>query len=265
MAYETLLYKVGDQVATITLNRPSKLNAYTPRMGEELVAAMQQADHDPEARVIVLTGAGRAFCAGADISIFAADLEARKSPGHGPVRDEHEVIFTYPTLMRGLSKPTIAAINGFALGVGCTMTLPCDIRIASEQAEIGIIFARVGLIPEIGSTYLLPRLIGAARAAEMMLTGKRFKAHECLAMGLVSHVVPADKLMAKARELADDILQCSPTSLTYTRRALHQGIDGTLETAIQFELAALEQCRSSPEHAEYVSAFMEKRKPNFRR
>jgi enoyl-CoA hydratase/carnithine racemase len=260
MAYETMLYEVHDQVATITLNRPEKLNAYTPRMGEELVEAMRRADRDPKARVIVLTGAGRAFCAGADISIFAADLEARKSPDASH-RDRYEAIFSYPRLMVGLSKPTIAAINGFALGVGCTMTLPCDIRIAAEQAEIGIIFGRVGLIAELGSTYLLPRLISAARAAEMMLTGKRFSARECLAMGLVSHVTPGDKLMAKARELADEMLQCSSTSLTYTRQGLHHGLDGTLETAIQFELAALEQCRSSPEHAEYVAAFMEKRKP----
>jgi len=261
MAYETMLYEVHDGVATITLNRSAKLNAYTPQMGEELVEVMRHVDRDPKARVIVLTGAGRAFCAGADISIFAADLEARKSPDKVSRRDRYEAIFSYPRLMMDLSKPTIAAINGFALGVGCTMTLPCDIRIAAEQAEIGIIFARVGLIAELGSTYLLPRLIGAARAAEMMLTGKRFTARECLGMGLISHVTPGDKLIAKARELADEMLECSPTSLTNTRQALHHGLDATLETAIQFELAALEQCRSSPEHAEYVSAFMEKRKP----
>ncbi len=260
MAYETLLYEVQDQIATITLNRPAKLNAYTPRMGDELVEVMRHADRDPKARVIVLTGTGRAFCAGADISVFADDLAARKSPGAAH-RDHYEAIFAYPRLMASLSKPTIAAINGFALGVGCTMTLPCDIRIAAEEAEIGIIFARVGLIAELGSSYLLPRLIGAARAAEMMLTGKRFTAMECLGMGLVSHVVPGGKLIDKARELAGEMVQCSPTSLMYTRQALHHGLDGTLETAIQYELAALEQCRSSPEHAAYVNAFMEKRTP----
>jgi enoyl-CoA hydratase/carnithine racemase len=266
MAYETLLYDVADEVATITLNRPAKLNAYTGTMGAELMDAFRRADADPAVRVVVLTGAGKAFCAGADIRGFASDIKTREEKGSAvPDRRGGELSFGFSVLMRNLSKATIAAINGYALGVGCTMTLPCDVRIAAEEAKIGVIFPRVGLVTELGSTYLLPRLIGASRAAEMMLTGRQFSARECLEMGLVSHVTPADRLIAKAREIAGEMLQCSPTALAYTRRALYQGLDGTMENAMAFEVFSIERCYRSPEHKEYVTAFMEKRKPDFRR
>ncbi len=265
MAYETLLYDVADEIATITLNRPAKLNAYTPTMGVELIDAFRRADTDHSARVVVLTGAGRAFCAGADISGFAADIKSREEQGNGSAARRRDAVLSLPAVMRNLSKPAIAAINGYALGVGCTMTLLCDLRIAAEEAKLGVIFPRVGLITELGSTYLLPRLIGTSRAAEMMLTGRQFAARECLEMGLVSRVAPADRLVAAARELAGEMLQCSPTALAYTRRALYQGLDGTMETAMQFEGFAIERCYQSPEHREYVTAFVEKRKPDFRR
>ncbi|MFH0802065.1 MAG: enoyl-CoA hydratase [bacterium] len=262
MAYETILYEVADEIATVTLNRPSKLNAYTPTMGNELVDVMSKADADDAVRVIIMTGAGRAFCAGADIGGFSQDIKDRES-GRSARRAER--IWFYPSLMQSLTKPTIVAINGFALGIGCTMILPFDVRITVEEAKIGVIFPRVGLITELGSTYLLPRLIGASNAAEMMLTGRQFTAQECHRMGLVSHVVPGDKLMAKAREIAGEMLQCSPTSLELTRRALYTGMQGTMETAMHFEALAIERCFRSPEHKEYVTAFMEKRKPDFRR
>lgn len=264
MAYETLLYEVAGQVATITLNRPAKMNAYTAKMGEEIGDAFLRADDDPAARVIVMTGAGdRAFCAGADIGGFARDLKAREGEGHGEFSARRRASIPLPTLMRNLAKPTIAAINGYALGVGLTMTLLCDVRIASENAKLGVIFGRVGLMSELGSTYLMPRLIGFARAAEMMLTGKQYTAAEALQMGLVSQVTPAGQVMAKARELAGEMLQCSPTSLAFTRRGLYQSMDGTLESAMQFEGFALEKCYVSAEHKEYVNAFMEKRRPDF--
>ncbi|MFI5352355.1 MAG: enoyl-CoA hydratase/isomerase family protein [Candidatus Binatales bacterium] len=264
MAYETLLYEVAGDIATITLNRPAKLNAYTGTMGAELFEAFRAADADPAARVIILTGAGRAFCAGADLGGFASAIESREAGGSTPP-PRPNMGYPFSILMRGLSKPAIAAINGYALGVGCTMTLLCDVRIAAEEAKLGLIFPRVGVVTELGSTYLLPRLIGASRAAEMMLTGRHFTASECLEMGLLSHVTPADRLMAKAREIAGEMLQCSPTALDYTRRALYQGLDGTMETAMQFEAFAIGRCYESPEHKEYVTAFTEKRKPDFRR
>jgi enoyl-CoA hydratase/carnithine racemase len=264
MAYETILYDVADEIATITLNRPAKMNAYTSTMGAEITEALIRADGDDNARVVIMTGAGdRAFCAGADMSMFASDIKAREQKSDS--RERSQSTPSMPYVMRNLSKPTIAAINGFALGVGCTMTLLFDVRIASDNAKMGVIFPRVGLMSELGSSYLMPRLIGLSRTAEMMLTGRQYPAADCLTMGLVSQVVPLKDLATASHALAADMLQCSPTSLAYTRRALYQGLDGTLETAMAFEGFALEKCYVSPEHKEYVTAFLEKRKPDFRK
>ena len=264
MPYETILYEVADEIATVTLNRPAKLNAYTPTMGRELVDAIHRADDDREVRVIILTGAGRAFCAGADISGFADNIKARE--GGGPANSERRGGMTdFPQLMRTLSKPSIAAINGIALGIGATMTLPCDIRIMADTAKIGFIFSRVGLMPELGSSYLLPRLIGASRAAEMMLTGRHYSAAECLQMGLVSTLAPSDTLLARAREISAEVILGSPLSLALTRRAIQQGLTGSLESAMEYEGFALDRCYSSPEHRESVSAFLEKRSPDLSR
>jgi enoyl-CoA hydratase/carnithine racemase len=265
MAFETILYEVADEIATITLNRPAKLNAYTPQMGREIVDAMRCADADPGARVVILTGAGRAFCAGADISTFDNNIRTRDAGGNPPTGEGREAMLAYPHLMRTMSKPSIVAINGFALGVGATMTLPCDIRIMAEAAKIGFIFPRVGLITELGSSYFLPRLVGAARATEMLLTGRHYSAEECLAFGVVTSVATADGLIERAHEIAGELIQGSPTSLALTRRAIHNGVMGTLENALEFEAFALERCLTSTEHKEYVKAFMEKRQPAPRR
>ncbi|MGH7917046.1 MAG: enoyl-CoA hydratase/isomerase family protein [Candidatus Binataceae bacterium] len=264
MNYETLLYDVTGEIATITLNRPARLNAYNTTMGREIVAAVREAEQDRAVRVLILTGAGeRAFCAGADLAGFASNIQERE---HGnATREERGGMIAFPSMMQALSKPSIVAINGYALGVGATMTLPCDIRIAAENAKIGFIFPRVGVAPELGSTFLLPRLIGAARAAEMFLTGRHYSAHECLAMGLLSQVTAPGDLMGKAHALANEIIQGSPTSLALTRRGLYLGLTSSLESAMEFESFALERCYASPEHKEYVSAFMEKRKPDLSR
>lgn len=265
MAFETLRYEVADEIATITLNRPAKMNAYTPAMGAEIVQAMRRADEDRDARVIVMTGAGRAFCAGADISVFAGNIQARDSGGTPHSSEGREAMISYPAVMRALTKPSIVAINGYALGVGATMTLPCDIRIMAEDAKIGFIFPRVGLMTELGSSYFLPRLVGVSRATEMLLTGRHYTAAECLAMGLVSQVVPSATLTAKARELAIEVIQGSPLSLALTRHAIYNGLTGTVDNAMEFEALALERCYTSPEHKEYVSAFVERRKPDLSR
>jgi enoyl-CoA hydratase/carnithine racemase len=264
MAYATILYDVADEIATVTLNRPAKLNAYTAAMGHEIVDAMHRANDDRAVRVVILTGAGRAFCAGADISGFADNIKAREGGGGGSF-ERRGGMLEYPALMRSFAKPSIVALNGIALGIGATMALPCDIRIIADTAKVGFIFARVGLMPELGSSYFLPRLIGASRAAEVMLTGRHYSAAECLQMGLVSAVVPADTVLAKAREMAAEIALGSPRSLALTRRAVQQGLNGSLESAMEFEGFALDQCYSSPEHKEYVSAFLEKRKPDLTR
>lgn len=266
MAYETLMYEATGEVATVTLNRPDKMNAFNATMGREIVAAFGRADEDPGVRAIILTGAGRAFCAGADIAGFASDIKAREASTtrHRPAREGREML-TFPHLVRTMSKPSIVAINGYALGIGITMALPCDIRVMAEDAKVGFIFARVGLMAELGSTYFLPRLIGASRAAEMMLSGRHYSAAECLAMGLVSAVAPAGGVLAKAHELAGQIAEGSPLSVEMLRRAIFHGLDGTLEHAMEFENFALERCARSAEHQEYVGAFAAKRKPDLKR
>jgi enoyl-CoA hydratase/carnithine racemase len=265
MEFETLLYQVADEIATITLNRPAKMNAYTPRMGREIVDAMARADDDRAVRAIILTGAGRSFCAGADIGAFASNIKERDSGGSPPSSAGREAMLSYPHLMRTMSKPSIVAIHGYALGVGATMTLPCDIRIMAADAKIGFIFPRVGLMTELGSSYFLPRLVGVARATEMLLTGRHYSAQECAAMGLVSQIVAPAELIVKARETAGEIVLGSPTSIALTRRALHNSMTGTIDNALEFEAFALDRCYTSPEHKEYVEAFMEKRKPDLSR
>jgi len=265
MPYEQITLAVEGSIATITLNRPDKLNAWTPVMGAELTDAFRTADRDPTVRAVLFTGAGdRAFCAGADMGFFAEQIAAgggtgaRGARGGGPGRVEE-----FPLLMRKLSKPSIALLNGYALGIGATMALLCDMRLAAAEAEVGFLFSRMGVMAELGSTYLLPRLVGTARACELMLTGRRFTAAECARMGLVNRVVPRAELTAAARALAEEVGRCAPLSIALTRQALYQGLEGTFEAQIRFEAYALEYLYRTGDHAEAVAAFREKRTPKF--
>src|SRR5580700_1793844 len=188
MDYETLLYDVADEIATVTLNRPAKMNAYTTAMGAEITDAMLRADADDSVRVIIITGAGdRAFCAGADMSMFASDIKTREEKPAVTERRARAVV-SLPNVMRNLSKPTIAAINGYALGVGCTIPLLFDVRIASDNAKMGVIFPRVGLWGGLDSCYLLPCMFGLAATPGRMLAGRKSPGSECLAMGRESRV-----------------------------------------------------------------------------
>ncbi len=248
MAYETLLVDTADGVQTITLNRPAKLNAWTPVMGRELVAAFRAADRDRGVRVVVFTGAGRAFCAGADMDFFQGQIDqgggTAAGGGEGPGRVEE-----WPTLMQRLSKPTIAAINGYALGIGCTMTLLCDIRLAATEAKLGFLFARMGVMAELGSTWILPRLVGLGRACELMFTGKQYPADECARVGLVNRVVPAAELLPAAHALAREIAECAPLSLQLTRQALQQGLGAAFDAQVRHEGLALEYLYKTRDHA----------------
>jgi enoyl-CoA hydratase/carnithine racemase len=266
MSFEQITLEVADGIATVTLNRPEKLNAWTPVMGGELLEAFRRIDRDPEVRVAIFTGAGdRAFCAGADMDFFAAQIAAgggtgsRAGGGGGPSRVED-----FPALMRKLSKPTIAALNGYALGIGATMPLLCDVRLAAEGAKIGYLFGRMGVMAELGSTYLLPRIVGTARACELMLTGRMFGTAECERMGLVNHVVAGADLLPAARELAEEMKKCAPLSLMLTRQAIYQGQEGTFESQVRFEAYTLDHLYRSADHAEAVKAFREKRPPKFK-
>ena len=265
MSYQQITYAVADGIATVTLNRPEKLNAWTPIMGGELLDAFRGADRDPGVRAVLFTGAGeRAFCAGADMGFFAEQIAAgggtgsSGSNGGGPSRVED-----FPQLMRKLSKPTIAVLNGYALGIGATMPLLCDMRLACPEAQVGFLFSRMGVMAELGSTYLLPRLVGTARACELMLTGKRFTAAECERMGLVNRVVPRAELLDAARALAGEIAQCAPLSVMLTRQAIYQGLENTFEAQVRFEGYTLDHLYRTADHAEAVAAFREKRAPRF--
>src|SRR5499427_7980828 len=205
MAFEQIRYEVAEGIATITLNRPEKLNAVTSALIQELIAGFESADGDDAVRVVIVTGAGRAFCAGADLSAGTQTFDGARR-GRPQADGEHRDGGGLVALrIYDLKKPVIAAINGPAVGFGITMTLPMDIRIASSAARIGFVFARRGVVPEACSTWFLPRLVGMQRAAEWVYTGRVFDAAEALAGGLVSRVVAPEALLSTAQALAREI------------------------------------------------------------
>ena len=265
-------FEVADGIAQIVLDRPDKLNAFTPTMAREITAAFDRTDADDGVRVVILTGAGRAFCAGADMSgrgrsTFANTperLAERADFGTvgGVLRDGGGVV---ALRIAASVKPVIAAVNGPAVGVGVTMTLPADIRIASDTARFGFVFARRGIVPEAASSWFLPRVVGISQAMEWMATGRIFDAAEAKDGGLVSRVVPAADLLPTARELAAEIAQhTSAVSVALTRRMLWSmlGADSPWE-AHKLDSMALAQTGLSKDAQEGVAAFLEKRPPVF--
>src|SRR6201996_2753778 len=203
MQYEQIVTDVVDGVLTITLNRPDRLNAWTATMGEELIAAFDEADADDAVRAVIVTGAGRGFCAGADLAGGEATFDYRERDAEGPVPRDGGGRLTLRIF--DSTKPVIAAINGPAVGVGATMTLPMDVRLAAEDARIGFVFPRRGIVPEACSSFFLPRVVGISRAMEWVATGRVFSAAEALDAGLVRSVHPQAELLDAARELAREI------------------------------------------------------------
>ena len=264
MAFETILYDQVDGVATITLNRPERLNAVNTTVIRELVQAFDQADGDDGVRVVIVTGAGRAFCAGADLggggSTFAG------GPGRSERPEDHRDGGGLVTLrIFEMTKPVIGAINGPAVGFGATMTLAMDLRIASSAARIGFVFARRGVVPEACSTWFLPRLVGIAQAAEWAYTGRVFSAEEALAGGLVSRVVAPHALLPDARDLAREIADhTSAVSVALIRQMLWRmlGAEHPREAHRLDSLGMWYTGRSADAH-EGVTSFLEKRPPNF--
>jgi enoyl-CoA hydratase/carnithine racemase len=232
--YARILYDVSDGVATVTLNRPEKLNAYTPEMGEEVVAAFAEARDDAAARVVILTGAGRGFCAGVDLDYLKAHA-AGQSMGTGPRLGEEPFVRQWPLDLIDYPKPVIAAINGPAFGVGVTMTLPCDVRIASQKAAFGLNFAKIGVLPGLGSTHLLPKLVGIANALELVMTARTIDAAEAASIGLVHKVVPAESLVDEARRTAATMAECRPEVLAAAKQALRRGPSVTMAEAMESE------------------------------
>ena len=250
-----------ENVTLITLNRPEKLNAWTHRMRLELMDAIDRANGDPAIGAIVLTGAGRAFCAGADIEeTFNSRLDSDNGGGGQEAKERPDWV----RLIRD-SKPTIAAINGVAVGVGITQVLPCDVLLGSTAARIGMFFVKMGVVPELASSQLLVQRIGFARASEMCLTGALYDAQQLQSWGFFNDVVEPDALLPRAVELAEVIAANAPASLRWTKQLLtRNACEPDLAKVQEREIAALEQAYQSAEHKEAVAAFIEKRKPDFR-
>jgi enoyl-CoA hydratase/carnithine racemase len=264
MGFDTLLYDVADAVATITLNRPDRLNAVNTTVIQELVAAFDRADADDGVRAVIVTGAGRAFCAGADLGGGGKTFGPREGRSEKP--DEHRDGGGLVTLrIFEMTKPVIAAINGPAVGFGITLTLAMDVRLASSAAKIGFVFARRGVVPEACSTWFLPRLVGIAQAAEWAYTGRVFSADEALASGLVSRVLPPEALLPSARALAHEIAaNTSAVSVALIRQMLWRmlGADHPREAHRIDSLGMWHTGRSADAH-EGVTSFLEKRPPRF--
>ncbi len=263
MAYETILVEQKDGIASITLNRPEVLNAFTLKMGGELMDALRGLKEDAETKVLILTGAGRAFCSGADIRGFNEQVERRKKGERSREPEGTEFDSAMPLTMINFPKPIIAAINGAAVGIGFTITLPCDLRIASENAKLGAVFTRVGLVPEFSSSYLLPKLIGLGKALELVLTARMIDAHEAKEIGLVNKVVPANTFMDETLAMAQMMAKGASVALKLAKRALHHGAGATMLQAMQYEHFAQAHCAETFDHEEAVRAFLEKREPRF--
>jgi enoyl-CoA hydratase/carnithine racemase len=267
MGYSQIRYEVKDRVALVTLNRPDHMNAFTPVMRQEVIDVFSRADQDDEVRVVVVTGAGRAFCAGADLS-SGGDTFHRKDEDGNPVRlGAHrdgggQVVLA----IQNCRKPVIAAMNGPAVGVGMTMTLGMDMRIAAEDAKMGFVFARRGIVPEACSSWFLPRLVGMAKASELVFTGRVFRARDEANSGLFNYVLPKDEVLPKAMELAREITDnTSAMSVTLSKALLQRGL-----SEADFRTTHLQDSRvflwagRSADAAEGIQSFLEKREPQFK-
>ncbi len=265
MSYEEIRYAVEDRVATITLSRPERMNAFTARMCREMIEALDAADQDDAVRAVVVTGAGRAFCAGADLGSGGDTFDA-KAQGYADTVDTHRDGGGLVSLkVYSLKKPVIAAINGAAVGVGITMTLPMDVRIVARGAKIGFVFARRGIVPEAASSWFLPRLVGIEKAAEWVYTGRVFDADEAHAAGLVSRVLPSEEVLPAAYALAHEIADnTSAVSVALARQLLWRMLGATSPTeAHRIDSKCIFWMGRSPDAYEGVSAFLEKRPARF--
>jgi enoyl-CoA hydratase/carnithine racemase len=263
MSFQDIRYEIANHVLTITLNRPDRLNAFTPTMGRELIEAFDQADADDDVRVILVTGEGRGFCAGADLAGGGDTFDWRDRQEADDIPRDlggRVALRIYES-----TKPVIAAINGPAVGVGITMTLPMDVRLAAAGAKIGFVFTRRGIVPEACSSWFLPRVVGISQAMEWVATGRVFSAAEAHAGGLVRGVHPEEELLGAAHALAREIADnTAPVSVALTRRLLWTmlGADHPME-AHRADSRAMFARGQSGDAREGVTSFLEKREPNF--
>jgi enoyl-CoA hydratase/carnithine racemase len=255
-----LLYDVQEGVATITLNRPEQRNAFTLEMLDLWAAALRDARTDDAVQAVVVTGAGQAFCAGGDVGGMA-ERGALNALEH---KRALELVHRIPLALDDLDKPVIAAINGPAIGAGCDMALMCDLRFMAEDARLSEGYVRVGLIPGDGGTYYLPRLVGTAKALELLWTGDVIDAPEALRLGLVNRVVPADALLPTVYELARRLAQGPTVAIRTIKRAVYQGLRMDLRTHLDLISSHMGFIRQTADHREGARAYVEKRPPQFR-
>jgi len=258
VTYKTLLYEKADGIGIVTLNRPASLNALNGEVFTELYELFQEIEHDAEVRVVIITGSGpKAFVAGSDITEMAPQTSVEINGFVEKVRKASDRIYT-------LSKPTIAAINGYALGGGCELAMCCDLRIASEKARFGQPEINLAVIPGGGGTQRLTRLIGMTRAKELLYTGDMIDAQTALSMGLVNKVVPLDSLMNEAKEMAKKLLTKSGRILSLIKTAVNSGASMSLPDALDLEAQCFALCFATEDQKEGMKAFMEKRKAAFK-
>jgi 2-(1,2-epoxy-1,2-dihydrophenyl)acetyl-CoA isomerase len=260
MSWQYILTEIRDNVGHLTLNRPEKLNAFAGMMRSELADALDELERHPEVRVILVTGAGRGFCAGADVT-YMAELVERKDRAamEGLVEAGRRVVET----IRNSAKPVVGAINGVAAGGGANLALACDVRIASEAALLAQSFNRIGLHPDWGGTYFLPRIVGPSKALELFWSGEPIDANECLQLGLFNRVVPAATLMDVAHAYSAALALKPALPLTLAKRAVYASLDRSLSEMLDYELDAQLRCFESSDAAEGIRAFTEKRVPDF--
>lgn len=262
MEYRDILVERQDGVVTITLNRPDRLNAMSWDSWGELVDALRRASADDESKAIIITGAGRGFCSGTDLAGVASQREA--PPKEVSRSQKLRSGFLAPYEVVACQKPTIAAINGTTAGAGLSLTLTCDIRIASETARFGTIFVRRGLSPDFGCSFFLPRIVGLSRALELMYTGEMLDAQEALRLGLVSRLTPPDQLLPIATELAGRIAKGPSLAIEVTKRLAYRSLLLELEDHLRMEEYWSRVCQTSEDAQEGVRSFLEKREPQFR-
>ncbi|SFL44359.1 2-(1,2-epoxy-1,2-dihydrophenyl)acetyl-CoA isomerase PaaG [Rugamonas rubra] len=260
MNYDTILFEIADGIAKLTLNRPDKLNSFTQQMHEEVRDAMRQVNADKSVRVFVLGGAGRGFCAGQDLSDRAVE------PGSKGVDLGDSVEQNYAPLvlaLRALPMPVICAVNGVAAGAGANLALACDIVLAAKSASFVEVFCKLGLIPDTGGTYFLPRLVGSARAMGMAMLGEKLTAEKAEAWGLIWKCVPDEELAAETDKLARHFASAPTKGLAFTKQALHASAQNTLQQQLTLECGMMSELGNSEDYREGVAAFMAKRAPQF--
>ena len=260
MSYEHIRVEREDGIGTLVLNRPDKLNAFAGTMRREVADALDELEQDETVRVIVLTGAGRAFCAGADIGYMSELIAKRDEAAMAALVEAGRRVVT---TMRASSKPVIGSINGAAAGGGANLALACDLRIASDRASLGQTFNRIGLHPDWGGTYFLPRLVGVAKTLELIWLAEMVDAQECLRLGLFNRVVPHDSLGAETRALASALAAKPALAVSMAKRAVYASLDRSMPEMLDYELDAQLQCFRSGDATEGITAFLDKRRPAF--